>query len=295
MTGFHMDEILQSNRTLDRIIASIGDLPASPAIVSTLMNLTSDLNTDIENICQVIMTDQSLSAKVLKLSNSSFYGRTKEVQTLKHAVLLLGFKTLRSLVVASSTHSLYHTLSDTKFRDSLWEHTLATALASRITAEAVRQPHVEEAFLAGLMHDIGKLVLSQKIFNDYRTVVDKVEAAQARFIDIEEKEFGFNHTDVGLLLLHKWAFPHILSNAVFEHHDPIEVDDQSVSLACIVNLANDLAKNLTIGFNDFRMHDLPHHPSALALGLDEEKLKLILDKLDEQFKAEKSLYQGTNL
>jgi len=287
-----MDKLMQSNRTLDRIIASIGDLPASPAIISSLMSLTSDLNADIENICQVIMTDQSLSAKVLKLSNSSFYGRTKEIQTLKQAVLLLGFKTLRSLVVASSTHSLYHTLSDTEFRDKLWEHTLAVALASRITAETINYPYVEEAFLAGLMHDIGKLVLSQKVFNDYKTVVNQVEAAQAKFITIEEKVFGFNHTDVGLLLLHKWAFPNILSNAVFEHHDPIAVDNQPTSLAFVVNLANDLAKELEIGFNDFKVHDLYLHPSASVLGLNEEKLGQILETLSEQFRTEQSLFQG---
>ncbi len=287
-----MDDLLQSNRTLDRIVSSIGDLPASPAIVSSLMTLTADVNTSIDRICQTIMVDQSLAARVLKLSNSSFYGRTKEVRTLKEAVVLLGFKTLRSLVVASSTHSLYQNLANPGFRDKLWEHTLAAALASRTIAETIRHPYLEEAFLSGLMHDIGKLVLSQKIPDKYDNIVTRVEATQGKFIDVEEESLGFNHTDVGLLLLHKWAFPQILCDAVFEHHQPADTDDKPRPLAFVVNLANLMAKNISVGFDDFRFPDLSLHPSAITLGLDTATIERAHDRLKEMFESEKELYQS---
>lgn len=286
-----MEKLLQSNRTLDRVISSVGDLPASPAIVSSLMNLTTDVNTNIDRICETIMADQSLAAKLLKLSNSSFYGRAKEVRTLREAVVLLGFKTLRSLAVATSTHTLYQKIANEEFRVKLWEHALATALASRLIADAVGHPNSEEAFICGLMHDIGKLVLSQKLYDDYNQVIRTVEEKGAKFIDVEEEKFGFNHTDVGLLLLHKWAFPRVLSNAVFEHHHPIDAGEKPIPLAFIINLANYMVKNLEIGFNDFKMADLSLLPSAGTLELDTDRLEQIKNRLEPQFESERDLYQ----
>jgi len=236
-----MASVAQSNRTLDRIISSIGDLPASPAIVSSLMSLTADINANLNTICKTIMVDQSLVARVLRLSNSSFYGRAKEVYTLREAIILLGFKTLRSLVVASSTHTLYQGVSDRRFRDALWEHTLAAALASRLIAQAINHPGVEEAFLAGLMHDIGKLVLMQKIPDQYQAVLIAAEQTGRTHVELEQEKLGFDHTEVGRLLLQKWAFPRLLVQAVADHHHPQGPDERPIPLAFVVNVANTLA------------------------------------------------------
>jgi putative nucleotidyltransferase with HDIG domain len=231
-----MEKFVESSRALEKIVSSIGDLPATPAIIASLMNLTSNLNTDINKITQALMSDQSLTARVLKLSNSSFYGRAKEVMTLKEAIILLGFKTLRSLVVATSTHSLYNTTGGEN-HNKLWEHTLATAISSRMLAKSIRHPNVEEAFIAGLLHDIGKLVFLQKKPTEFIEVIVKAEMSGRRFIELEDEKFGFNHTDIGLLLLHNWSFPQMLSNAVFEHHDPIDLEDNSPPpLSVIINM-----------------------------------------------------------
>ena len=110
-----MNTILQSNRALDRILASLGDLPTSPAIVTSLMGQTTNSDADLEAISKTIMADQSLTARLLKLSNSSFYGRSQKVGTLREAIIILGFKTLRSLVLAASTHSLYQKSGYSKY------------------------------------------------------------------------------------------------------------------------------------------------------------------------------------
>jgi putative nucleotidyltransferase with HDIG domain len=282
---------LQPNRALDRIIASIGDLPASPAIVSTLMSLTADINSSLNKICKAIMADQSLTARVLKLSNSSFYGRAKEVYTLKEAIILLGFKTLRSLVVASSTHSLYKGVANQRFRDSLWEHTLATALISRVTAQAIDHPGYEEAFIVGLMHDIGKLVLMQKIPEQYQTVVVRSAESGRSYLEVEREILGFDHTEVGRLLLQKWAFPRLLVQAVAEHHAPRGENEHPIPLAYIVNMANTLASLLTVASAETPL-ELPEQPdSARIIGLDQIRLQEIMTASRIQFAGEKELYR----
>lgn len=284
-----MDKIVESSRTLDMIISSIGDLPATPAIISTLMSLTADLNADIDKISRAISSDQSLTARVLKLSNSSFYGRTKEVRTLNEAILLLGFKTLRSMVVASSTHSLYQSTGSGDAQEKLWEHSLATAIASRLVAASIRHPLAEEAFIAGLLHDIGKLVLLQKRGGEYKDIIAGVESSGETFLDVEDEVFGFNHTDVGLLLLHKWSFPQILANAVFEHHEPIDAESDVPPLSFIIHFGNHVAKRLDIGFNDTRVEDLTTLPSMARLGLTPEALETLEPALAEQFDYEKEI------
>lgn len=287
-----MEKLLETNRELDKIISTIGDLPSSPAIITTLIGLTSDINTDIGKISKTIMADQSLTAKLLKLSNSSFYGRAKEVVSLKEAIVLLGFQTLRSLVVATSTRSLYHGSVSAAAVDVLWEHSLATAIASRQIAEAIRHPQAEESFIAGLMHDIGKLIMLQKLDTEYKKIISQVEKNGDSFMELEDKTYGFNHTDVGLLILHKWSFPKILINAVFEHHHPIDNEESLPSLAYIVHLANHMAKSFGAGFGDYAVEDLIKLPSTVRLGLDGEQLETLQSRASERYVSEKDLYSA---
>ena len=285
-----MDTVQISNRAVDKVIATVGDLPASPVIITTLMSLTADVNTEVDKISQALLADQSLTARLLKLSNSSFYGRAKEVRTIREAVVILGFKTLRSLVIAASTHSLYQNTSHDGIENKLWEHTLATAVASRLIARSLPCPLIEEAFIAGLLHDIGKLVLLEKIPDDYRKVIARVERTQGRFVEVERELLGFTHPEVGLMLLHKWSFPTMLADAVIHHHDPEPTGNDSVTLAHIVNLGNHLAKKLDVGYGDFTLPDLSLLPSARAMGFNAERLTVLEEQLAGEFDGERELF-----
>jgi putative nucleotidyltransferase with HDIG domain len=286
-----MDKVLESNRALEKIISTIGDLPATPVIISTLMNLTSDLNTDIEKISKAILADQSLTAKVLKISNSSFYGRAREVKTLREAIVILGFMTLHSLVIATSTQGLYRKSIDDGVSDKLWEHAFAAAIASRMIAQTIGYHAMEEAFVAGLLHDIGKLVLAQKLPKDYRQIVKQVEESNGCFIEYEKNVLGFDHTDVGTQLMMKWSFPPELANAVQFHHAPSESDDEYITLTQVINLGNFMAKKLGVGFDDHKADDLSQLPAAAALNLDGSKLDELQEKLGEHYENERDLFR----
>jgi len=288
-----------NNPVVDKIIATIGELPASPATVSAVMGLTSNLDTDVEKLGKVLSADQALTAKVLKLSNSSFYGRSKGVGTLKEAILILGFYTLRSLVIASSTHSLYKRKSENQIEQKLWEHSLATAMASRIVGQQIRHKQVEEAFIVGLLHDLGKLILSQKIDDLYGQVYEKVEEEQATFLEVETELLGFNHVDIGFVLLQKWNFPSALIAAINCHHDPVRQTDgeiysgnpSEIPLAYVTHFCDQLAKHIGCGFDDFREPNLTTLPLAQIAGFDEEKIEFLTERLTEAYQSEKHLFE----
>jgi putative nucleotidyltransferase with HDIG domain len=286
-----MNKVLESNRALDKIMSTIGDLPASPAVIATLMNLTSNINGDIKKISKAILADQSLTAKMLKLANSSFYGRTKEVTTLKEAIVVLGFMTLHSLVIATSTQSLYKKSIDDGVSAKLWEHALASGIASRMIAEAIGYPSVEEAFIAGLLHDIGKLVLAQKMTDDYCDIVKRVEETGDQFDKYEQSLFGFDHADVGAQLLHKWLFPEEIAEAVQYHHTPADANEQYSLLSHIVSMGDYMSKSLNIGSNNHCIDDPTSCPSMEKLNLDASRLQDLNEQLAVHFENEKELFR----
>ena len=277
---------------LERIVSTLGELPASPAIVSTVMGLTSNPDSKVVDISKVLSVDQSLTAKVLKLSNSSFYGRPKAVKTLQDAILLLGFFTVRSIVIATSAHTMYTKEASSGPQEKLWQHSLATAVAARQIAQRIRHPAKDEVFIAALLHDIGKLVLLQKLTEKYLEIVTEVEDTGGRFIDVEADRLGFTHCEVAAILLDHWQFPQSLKEAVLDHHDPAPAqDDEPLPISHIICLGNEMAKHLEVGFDDAQAESMAGVESARLMGLDEETLQNILQETEEYYHIETSIFE----
>ncbi len=295
-----MEKVIESNILIDKMLSTLGELPSSPKIVSAVMRLTSDPETDISQIEKLLSADQSLAAKLLKLSNSSFYGQRKSVATLRQAILIIGFYTLRSLVVATSIHSLYSNKNGNSIESKLWEHSLATAIACRILAKKLGHFHIEEIFMAGLLHDIGKLVMTQKLGENYEMLCKKVENEKLKFHEIEESELGFTHCDVGMMLLNKWNLPQELSNAVYMHHQPkfegegtlSDLEPSKIPIEFVLELANHMAKHTGHGFNDFLVKDLGNLELVKALNFEPEELETIVEEIDTEFASELALFEG---
>jgi len=295
-----MEKVIESNLQINKMISSLGELPASPKIVSTVMRLTSDPDTDLNSLERLLSADQSMAAKLLKLSNSSFYGQRKSVSTLKQAILIIGFYTLRSLVVATSIHSMYSGKNQDSLENKLWEHSLATATVSRLLAQKLGHIHVEEIFMAGLLHDIGKLVMAQKLRSKYEEVCRIVESKHLRFIDVEEDQLGFSHADVGMVLLNKWNLPRELVNAVYLHHEPAlkegqtfdDIEPREIPIEFILELGDQLAKRSKWGFDDYRKEDLEILPLCEALEFKNPDFEEIIERLEADFEEELSLFEA---
>ncbi len=277
----------KTNATLDKIITTIGDLPASPAIVSTVMGLTSNLDTQIMDVSKVLSFDQSLTAKVLKLSNSSYYGRSKEVSTLEEAIPVLGFFAVRSMVVATSAHSMYLAEDPDGHRGKLWRHSLSSAVTARQIAKHVRYSNAEETFIASLLHDIGKLVLLQKLPDIYKEIVEAVERNEMTFTQAEIDKLGFDHCEVASVLLEHWSFPPSLIEAICDHHlPPAPTEEIPLPMSHFVSLGNELSKKMNVGFESETVENISSLPSAQVLKLDSDSLDEILTISKEHYHIE---------
>lgn len=277
---------------LDKITMTIGELPASPAIVSTIMGMTADLNASVEDLGTVLAADPALTAKVLKLSNSSFYGRSRSVSSIKEAILILGFYTLRSMVIASSTHTIYHRKDNVPFSEKLWSHSLASGMASRLVARHIHHPRIEEIFIAGLLHDIGKIILGQKLMAVYDNIVKEAERSGRGFQTIELEKLGFDHTLVGATVLKKWNFPKELIDGVQYHHEMRnQADNESASIGDVVGFSNQLSKQISGGFAEPAVDCLARHPFAEQYAMDSETIQAMTEDLKSRFEEEKHLFE----
>ncbi len=228
-------------------------LPAPPNLVTRLMTLVKDPNVDVDQVAELFRQNPSLTAKLLKLANSAFYGLRGEVSRVHHALVLLGFKTVRSLVVTVWTHSVASENTHpeaSQFLRGIFVHGVATAVVAHELCERKLPKQAEDAFLAGLLHDIGRLALACELGTLYDDKLLKVaDAEKFDTLELEHDVLGFNHSDLGALLMKQWALPSVLADAAALHHEAdISFNEQPVlaSVAVADSLVTELEYNVAL-------------------------------------------------
>ena len=236
--------------TPQELIANLGDLPPLPQVASQVLRISADPDANAEDLRKVISMDQALTSQILKISNSAMFGMMREVNTLTQAIMTLGFSTIKSVVIASSAKNLYHRGTVGLQERLIWEHALVSAIASRAFAKSLRFPRIEEAFIGGLLHDIGKSVMGVKFPERYAALLRTVYNEMSNSMQLELDTFGFDHAMVGEALVSKWNLAPSLQAAVRWHHDPLQAPETHQELTAIVALANHLALEAKIGIGD---------------------------------------------
>jgi putative nucleotidyltransferase with HDIG domain len=197
------------------------ELPVMPPVAAEVMRKAEDPDTAVKEIAELISRDAALAVRVLKIANSSFYSMAREVQTIQQAIMLLGYSTLRSVVVAASMKDVFARFGLAE--RLLWEHAVAGAVAAHRLAREIGGMNADELFLGGLLHDVGRLVMYSQASDQYQEVLKKIYADGGDPVAIERQRFGFDHCEVGRLVLEKWKLPARLVAAVGGHHDPDSV------------------------------------------------------------------------
>jgi len=276
---------------LRQLIMSTRDLPAMPHVASKVLELSGNPNTSAVKLQQVIADDQAMAARILKIANSAMYSCSRKIKTLTEAIVMLGFNSIRSLVVTSAARGLY-SASNARMglkERLLWEHSIGTARACRLLAQA-ESPHlVEEAFLAGLMHDIGKLVLNQQAAEKFDEIVQTVYNESTMFVDTERALLGFDHAQVGALLMEKWKLSATLEEIIANHHKP-ETFTADNPLLLYLDLANEICKQQGIGFVHREDADLGRTASNRILGLSESAIAAVIEKLRRSLETEMEIF-----
>lgn len=224
--------------TIDEILRESNALPSLPAIVMELQRCLDDDNTGTKILAQKISQDQSLAAKTLRLANSPFYNLQCVAGTIQQAIAVLGFASVRTMVTtAAITNAFVARQLPVAFDfEEFWRHSLATGLYAKSLAKAYKvDPDV--AFMAGLLHDIGKLVLARAHPEKFMTA-STIAKVQARSASRAEKEiFGFDHAEIGARLASQWKFPTSIQEAIGRHEE-LDTSEEDACLVEIVHVAN---------------------------------------------------------
>ncbi len=233
---------------IDRIIARVEDLPTLPRTVLRITELVNDPKSSARDLARIITDDQVLAARLLKLVNSSFYGFPQRISTITAAIVLLGFDAIRNLLLTTSVFELFSNRNQVSLirQEQFWDHSLGCAVASKVIGNHLRYDKVEELFVAGLLHDIVKIVEMIFLPQAFKEINRLVKDKNILMITAEAKVLGYRHPEVGKLLAERWNLPPKLISVILNHHQPSTAGRFAFE-AAIVHLGDILCRSLNIG------------------------------------------------
>jgi putative nucleotidyltransferase with HDIG domain len=257
------------------------ELPTLPRVAMRVATLTQDFNSSAREIADAIGCDPILGARVLRAANSPLYYLERDVTTLKMAVNALGNRNIHQLVVASAAIDAFQRKGrSAAFETTLWEHSIAVGLAAREIMSLLGLRGGEQAFICGLLHDIGKLLLMRNDIDAYRRILSNLKEGES--LAAERAAFGYTHAQVGALATNRWSLPEQITQTIYHHHQPSQADD-GMLLARVVDVADALANRAGLGFWTEGERDLADSESVIAL-------RVSADQLDEVWaKSEKGV------
>lgn len=256
----------------NRILGSLDNLPTLPGVAMSLMDLTLAEDSSIQKIAELIETDPSIAARVLRVANSPIYGRPKRVSSIRRAIVVLGLNPLRELVLAVAVVQSLKVAGKSNKNEYLfpnpdfWRHSLAVGWTAKAICEEVRYPDPDKGFLAGLLHDVGIVALNLQLGARYsKPYKEFVVGGKAPLSSFEKDTFGIDHAGAGKILLSRWHFPDTLAKAIGDHHSADagpDLDAESARLGRILALADNFASHQ--GFTMDRMLDPPQLKDSLV-------------------------------
>jgi len=266
-------------------INQITNLPTLPQVATRLMQVVNDPNTSASDVAAIISQDLSLSAKVLRLANSAFYGIPRSITNINNAVVILGLRVINTIILSVTVFDMfpqdrYKTLFD---RKAFWRHSLGCALISKMLASVMKKfipIDTEEAFCAGLLHDIGKVVMEQYIHDDFHEVLAYAEEHGISAVQAEQEVLNATHCDVAEWLTSGWDLPAEILQPIIQHHTPDKASKHN-DIVSLCHFADYLCyeTGLTISEHDKAPTLFIEHVEKLGIPTEEvECLKIELSQ-----------------
>ena len=259
---------MSNTLSYDDVVRTLDDLPSLPAVVMELLNSIDQDDVDISVLAKKVSYDQALTAKTLRLANSSLYGLQVKVTTIQQAITYLGFQTTRNLITAAAVTGCFAEGHCPGFdHKAFWRHSIATAACAKVLARQMRF-NQDYAFTAGLLHDIGRLVLVSCFPNQYSETIAYRDQHDCYLLEAERAVLGVDHVDAGMALAEHWNFSDTMRLAIGGHHDP-EAPGAGF-LAAIIHVADAIVHALDLAQMPDDLVPPVSTVAWTALGLDEE-------------------------
>ncbi len=289
-------ETAEKNTIIDSAVREISQIAMLPEITIRIIELVEDPNSTANDLHQIISNDPALCARILKVVNSSFYGLPGQIGSINRAIVLLGLNAVKNIAISASLAKLFRggQLSSHFSARDLWTHSVATATSAKVIADSMKVASSDEAFLAGLVHDLGIMVEMQYDRQKLIETIEKVApdgegVPTGDMLKIEDEIFGANHQDFGKGLAVKWKFPQTLVDVVSAHHEPMAVSEQSRKLPCLIHAADRIAGSLE-GVFRLDLPTLDHDPAVLeTLGVTAQQLDGLKERIIEEVENVKAM------
>ena len=269
---------------IESLLSSVDKLPSLPSVIGRLLELLHDESSQAKQIAELISSDQALSAKVLQLVNSPYYGLPKKIGTINQAVVILGYATVRSIILGSAVIETFtrKDIHEGYFNaQEFWPHAIGTAAASRSFAKMAEFGRVDDAFTSGLLHGVGLLVIDQYLPDVMHEIQELVELEHLSLVEAEEDVMGLNHAQIGARLLETWQLPQDLITAV-ENHIHVDSCPGDARLAASVHLGDIFCR--TLGHGSAGEPTIPEIDDAAlkAIGIDHTAFPVIIEPIDKE-------------
>ena len=273
-------------KTLRSRVENISTIPTIPSVLKQLSTIIENPKISLNEISHFVSQDPALTTKILQMVNSALYGFPGRISSVNHAVMLLGLNVVKGLLLSVSVFEIMH-----KAMIGLREHSLGLAIASKVLARKKGLKEPEEVFVAGLLHDVGKVILTLSWPEEYDKTVRDAEASGIAIFEAERRHFSETHAAVAGWLAEKWHFPRKLCECIANHHRP-----QTSSLApletAIVHMADVLVKARGFGYSGDRLVPDVNPKAWETLGLSEADLREILKELEDSVEQTEEDYKA---
>lgn len=272
---------------------NIEDLPTLPLVVNKLSELVRNPHSSAEDITKVLETDPSLTAKILKLVNSAYYALPQRVNSVRHAVVILGFGTVKSLAISASVFDMFGGGGAASLnKEAFWQHSVGCATVSKIFAKKMPDVNDEDAFVVGLLHDIGKLIMEQYRNEDFAKAYEAAKANSSTFYEAELNNIEYTHAQVGGWLAEKWKLPKPVVQAINFHHSPPPMDAIK-KLVGICHFANFVCNVKQIGSSGDFCEPVRDAEILKPLQIEKVNLSQLITSINKELQNSLALYKSS--
>ncbi len=269
---------------LPELVEATDNLVSLPEVVVRVNELADDPTSSISDFEAVIQQDAGLCAHLLKIVNSPFYGFPSSIETISRAITIIGTEDLRNLALATTAANALCRLDNPLIDiDTYWRHNLYCAIIARELAELSARRHPERLFVAGLLHDIGSLALYNSHPDVCRRIIEQSHAENRPLHEIEQRELGFTHGDVGAALMEKWRLPDRLAGIIRYHNHPTRAPEAIRTDACLIHIANSTANSIDRQSNHSQRIPPVDGEAWRITDISPEELSAILPSIHHKF------------